>query len=131
MLFPATTGFGEAALVTVNSAPEVAPTTVEAEAVLFAVLGSVAEELTVAVSVITVPFAVPAVTFVTNEKVVAVPPFNVRSVQITFPAAQTAGVTQVQPAGYANETNVVLAGMASASVALSAALGPLFVTTCA
>ena len=36
----------------------------------------------------------------------------------------------VQPAGEAIETNVVFAGIVATSVALSAALGPLFVTTC-
>lgn len=99
MSLPATTGLGDAAFVTVSSPPVVVPTTVEAEAVLFAELGSVADELTVAVSTITVPLAVPAVTFVTREKVAAVPPLRLKSVQMTFPAAPTAGVIQVHPEG--------------------------------
>jgi hypothetical protein len=108
MLLPATTGFGAAAFVTVSSAAAVVPTTVEAEAVLFAEFGSLADELTDAVSVITVPLAVPVFTFVTSEKVAAVPPFSVRSVQTMFPAAPTAGVAQAQPGGDAIETKVVM-----------------------
>ena len=102
---------------------------VEAEAVLFAEFGSLTEELPMAVSVITVPFAVPAVTFVTREKVAAVLPAIFRSVQTTLPVLPTGGVVQLQLAGAAMETNVVFAGMASTNEALSAALGPLLVTT--
>jgi hypothetical protein len=130
ILLPATTGLGDAESVTVNSPPEVVPTTVEAEAVLLAELGSLAEELTAAVSVMIVPFAVPAVTLVTSEKVAAVPPLKLKSVQTMLPVPPAPGVTHVQPAGAVKDTNVLLAGMDSVSVALSAALGPLFVTTC-
>ena len=129
-MLPATTGFGEAEFVTVSSAPAVVPTTVDAEAVLLVEFGSVTDELTVAVSVITVPFAVPEFTFTIIEKVAAVPPAMLRSVQTTLPVPPPAGVTQLQPAGAATETNVVFAGTASTSVALSAALGPLLVTSC-
>ncbi len=131
MLLPATTGSGEAALVTSSSAPALDPTIVDATAVLLLVFGSLAEELTDATFVITVPFAVPAVTLATREKVAAVPPLRLKSVQTTFPVPPTAGVLQLQLAGAINETNVVFAGIASDSVALSAALGPLLVTTCA
>jgi hypothetical protein len=130
MWVPATTGFGDAALVTVNSAPAVVPTTVDAEAVLLAALGSLTDELTVAVSVTTVPFAVPAFTFTTIEKVAAVLPGIFRSVQTTLPVPPLGGAAQLQPAGADMETKVVLAGTASTRVALSAALGPLLVTSC-
>jgi hypothetical protein len=129
MLPPAATPFGEAALVTVSSAPADAPTIVEAEAVLLPEFGSLTEELAEAVSVITVPFAVPVFTFVISEKVAAVPPAILRSVQTTLPVLPTGGVVQVQPAGAAMETNVVLVGTASTRVVLSAALGPLLVRT--
>ena len=99
MLLPATTGSGDGTFVTVSSPPAVVPTTVEAEAVLFAEFGSLADELTEAVLVMTVPLAVPAVTFVTREKVAAVPPLRLRSVQTMLPAEPTAGVVHVQPVG--------------------------------
>jgi len=57
-------------------------------------------------------------------------PAMLRSVQTIFPVAPTAGVTQFHPEGAVKETNVVLAGTASVIVALSAALGPLLVSTC-
>src|ERR1017187_2580851 len=129
MLLPAKTGLGAATLVTVNSAPAVVPTTVEAMAVLLFELGSLTDELAVAVSVITVPLAVPEFTFTIREKVAAVLPAMVNVEQTTLPVAAGAGVVQVQPAGAAIETKVVLAGIVSTRVALSAALGPLSVTT--
>src|SRR5271169_4250497 len=130
MLFPATTGFGDAALVTVSSACAVVPTTVEAVAVLLAALGSLVDELAVAVSVITVPFAVPGFTLTTIEKVAAVLPAWLNVVQISLPVPPGPGPMQVQPAGADMETRVVFAGMVSTKVELSAALGPLLVTTC-
>lgn len=130
MLLPAITGSGDSVSVTVICACEVVPTTVNALAVLLAEFGSLTEELTVAVFVMTVPFAVPVLTFVISEKVAAVPPAIFNAVHTTLPVLPTGGVVQVQPAGTAMETNVVFAGTASTSVALSAALGPLLVTTC-
>jgi hypothetical protein len=102
---------------------------VEAEAVLLAEFGSLTDELAVAVSVITVPFAAPEFTLVTSENVAAVLPAIFRSVQTTLPVLPTGGVVQVQLAGADMETNVVLGGIASTTVALSAALGPLLVRT--
>src|SRR5271165_6329793 len=129
MGLPAWTGYGDAAFVTVNSAPAVVPTTVDAEAVLLAEFGSVTDELTVAVSVITVPLAVAAFTLVINVKVATVFAGMFKSVHTTLPVFPTPGVVQLHPAGAERETSVVLAGMASDRVALSAALGPLLVTT--
>jgi hypothetical protein len=131
ILLPAITGLGEAEFVTVISAPEVVPTTLDAEATLLAELGSLTDELTVVVPVMTVPFAVPEFTFTTIEKVAAVPPTIFKLVQTTLPVPPTGGRVQVQPAGADKETKVVFAGTASTSVALSAALGPLLVTSCA
>lgn len=130
MFPPGATPFGDAAFVTIKSAPAAVPTTVEAEAMLLAEFGSLTDELTLAVFVIAVPLAVPVFTLVTSEKVAAVLPAIFKSVQTTLPVLPTAGVVQVQPAGVARETNVVLLGTASTSEALSAALGPLLVTTC-
>jgi hypothetical protein len=97
-----------------------------AVAVLLAELGSLAVELTEAVSVITVPLAVPAFTFTIREKVAEVPPTKLTMEHTTLldPAVQ------VQPEGAAIETNVVLAGIVATRVALSPALGPLSVTIC-
>ena len=128
-LLPTTAGFGEPELVTVNSACAVVPTTVEAVAELLAEFGSLTDELTVAVSAITVPLATAAFTFTTIEKFADVLPFMFKVLQTTLPVPPTAGFMHVQPAGADMETNVVLAGTASTRVALSAALGPLLVTT--
>jgi len=108
----------------------VVPTTVTALAVLFVEFGSLTDELTLAVLVITVPFAVPVFTFVISENVAAVLPAKLKSVQTILPVPPTAGVVHVHPEGAASETNVVLAGTPSTKAALSAALGPLLVTTC-
>ena len=89
IVLPATTGFGEATLITVSSATAVVPTTVEAEALLLLVFGSFTDELTVAVSVITVPFATPTFTFTNIENVAAVPPTMLRLVHTTLPVPPT------------------------------------------
>src|SRR5271155_2424191 len=130
MSLPAITGFGDAELVTVISASAVVPTMVDALAVLLTEFGSLTEELTTAVSVMTVPLATPEFTFTNIVNVAAVLPAMLGLVHTTFPVAPTAGVTQVQPAGAATERNVVFAGTASTNAALSAALGPLLVTIC-
>src|SRR5260370_36963507 len=104
MLLPATTGFGEATFVTVSSAAAVVPKTVDAVALLLVETGSLADEITVAVSEITVPFAVPGFTFTTIEKLAAVLPIIFNVVQTTLPVPPTAGVRHVQPAGADIET---------------------------
>jgi len=116
-------------LVTVISAVELAPTTEDALAVLLVELGSGADELAVTVPVSTVPLVRPVFTFTLMENVAAVPPTMASSVQTTFPVPPCAGNVQVQPAGAVTEKKVVFAGTVITSVALSAALGPLFVTT--
>jgi hypothetical protein len=129
MLLPAITGFGDAILETVSSPPAAAPTMVFTVAVLFAEFGSLADDATDAVSVITVPFAVPLFTLTIKVNVAAVDPAMLLLPQVTCPVP-LAGVMQVQPAGAAIDTRVVFAGIVATSVALSAALGPLLVTTC-
>jgi hypothetical protein len=49
------------------------------------------------------------------------------SVQLTVPFAPTAGAVQLHPNGAETETNVVAMGSGNWTVALTAALGPLFV----
>jgi len=130
MSLPAITGFGDAELVTTISACAVVPTMVAALAMLLTEFGSLTEELTAAVSVITVPLATPEFTFTNIVNVDVVLPGMAGLVHTTLPVAPTAGVAQVQPAGAAIERNVVFAGTASTNAALSAALGPLLVTSC-
>jgi len=107
---------------------------------LFAELGSLAVGATLAVSEISVPGAVPAVTLITSGKLTVVPEVTAApehtpplpGQQEIFPELPTAGIVgQVQPAGMPRETNVVFAGTASVKVTLVIEDGPLFVTVCA
>ena len=99
-------------------------------AVLFAEFGSIAEELTDTISAMTVPFAVPAFTFTTSVNVAELTAAILAFVQTTLPVAPAVVFRQLHPAGAEKETSVVLAGIVATTVALSAALGPLLVTTC-
>lgn len=122
-LLPAATDVGEAEFVTVMS-DCVAPATISAAvALLFAVFGSAVAELTLTVSLIGVPAAVPAVT-VTLKVIVAVPGAKLGSVQVS-----AASGVQFHPAGPASETAVVCAGSISVRVTAVAVLGPALVTT--
>lgn len=78
--------------------------------------------LTVAVSLMIVPLAVPAVTLYTTENVPFAPAATLVLVQLT------GGDVQVQPVGADTETNVVLAGVGSVKVAAVAATDPVLVT---
>ena len=82
-------------------------------AVLFARLLSLTPELTESVSLMVVPLGVPAPTWTTNVKVESTFMSFDGRVQEILPLAPTAGVVQVQAAGDAKETKVVLDGMAS------------------
>ena len=84
-LLPAATELGAATFVTTRSACPAVATTSAAVALLFARLGSVVEELTVAVSLIAVPAAVPAVTLTTSVKLAA-PGAKLGFVQLMAPA---------------------------------------------
>jgi hypothetical protein len=104
-------------------------TTVVEAAVLLAVLGSVGVAETVAVLEMTVPGAVPVLTLTTSGKLAPAPEATEGFVQLTVPAAPTAGVVQVQPAGTgAKDTKVVFVGMTSVNEAPVATAGPLLVT---
>jgi hypothetical protein len=125
MLLPAFTGLGLALFVTAKSAWVALATPIFDVAVLFAVFVSCDVVASVAVSVMTVPAVVPAVTFTTTGKVLVEPGATLGFVQLIDPT-----VVQVHPAGTGlNETKVVFAGIASVNVAEAQLLGPLFVTT--
>jgi len=95
------------------------------EAVLFALFGSVVDDdATLAVFVIAVPGAVPAVTF--NIKVNVDEPVATSALVHVCVPPEAAG--HVQPVGVLIETTVVFAGSVSVSVTVAAAAGPLFVT---
>jgi hypothetical protein len=128
-LLPAAKDVGAAELVVTRSAWVEAATTSAAIAVLLARLGSVVEELAVAVSLIAVPAAVPAVTFTTTKKL-ADPAAKLGLVQVMLPAAPAVGKVQDHPVGIGvNDTNVVFGGVFSVKLAPVAMLGPALVTT--
>jgi hypothetical protein len=101
---------------------------VDALALLLPADGSVVPLVTVAVFVI-VP-DVLAETWTTREIVADAPEASVAAVQLTVPAAPTAGVVHVNagPAIWVDETKVVPAGSRSESVTVAAALGPALAT---
>jgi len=92
-------------------------------------MGSTTEELTVAVPVITVPLVVPLASLTTYVNVAELTAGMFTFVQTELMLAPTVPVRQLHPAGGVSETKVVLFGTGRTSVALSAALAPLFVTT--
>ena len=127
MLFPPVTGFGIAELVTLRSAWPAVATTSVAVALLLLGFGSVVVDETSAVSVITVPAAVPTFTVSTTVNVAEAPDASVAFKQVSVPLT----TEQTHPAegdGVA-ETNVVFAGIASLNPTVLAAAAPLFVTT--
>jgi len=130
-LLPAATVIGRAVLVVTRSACVDSATTSDAVALLFAELGSVTEELTVTVSLITVPAVVPEVTSTLRVKE-ADPGANAELLQVIVPALPTVGVVQVDHpvAGGVSETNVVFGGVVSVKTVFVAVLGPGLVTTC-
>src|SRR5271157_2395874 len=127
---PATTVGEEGVLVMARSAVPATPTVVMATAVLLARLGSVVPEVMLATSTICVPLEVPAATATTTVKMpeVLCAKMPLVGLQEMAPAAPTAGVVQVQPAGMVMEEKVVLAGVVSEKTALMASMGPLLVT---
>src|SRR5579859_170886 len=129
MLLPAGNELGEAEFVVTRSACVAVATTSAAVALLFAVFGSEIAELTVAVSLMAVPAAVPALTCNVRVKV-PVPGAKEESLQVMVPADPTAGVTQPHPAGNVIAWKFVLGGVVSVIVTVVAVLGPAFVTTC-
>ena len=129
ILLPAATEVGAAEFVTTRSACVASATTSAAVALLFAEFGSVTAELTLTVSLIAVPAAVPAFTFSTKEKLPD-PGATLGLVQVIAPVPLTAGVVHDHPAGGVIDWKVVFAGVVSVKLAVVAVLGPAFVTTC-
>ena len=97
-LLPAETDVGDATFVATRSAWVDVATTSVAVAELLPAFGSVVVELTLAVSLIAVPAAVPAVTCRPMVKV-ADPLLKLAFVQVMVPVEPTAGVVQDHPAG--------------------------------
>lgn len=123
IVLPADTGFGLAEFVTLKSACPAPATAIFTVAELLFRLISRVVVVSVPVSVMMVPAAVPAFTFTVTTNVLTEPGRIVGSVH---PAANE---VQVHPEGMdASETNVVLVGMASLKFTLLQALGPLLVT---
>lgn len=124
MLLPAETGFGLAKLVTLKSACPAPATAMFTVAELLVGLVSRVVVVSVPVSVIIVPDAVPVLTFTVTTNVLTEPG---AMLGLVHPAAKD---MQVQPEGMdARETKVVFAGSASLKVTLPQALGPLLVIT--
>jgi hypothetical protein len=130
MLFPPSTGFGEADAVTARSACVAVATVTFAVASLLFGFGSLVAAKTFAVSEMTVPAAVPGATFSTGWNVADPPAAREAMVQVMVPAAPTAGVEQDHPAGVDMETKVVFAGRVSVNVTVEASPGPALLTTC-
>src|SRR6201999_3358849 len=103
-------------------------TVVVVDAVLLAVFVSVTE-LTVTALLISVPAAVPPLTWTTIGKLVA-PGARLAIVQVSVPVPPTTKVLQAQPTGGVNERKFVFAGIVSVNVTLAALLGPGFVRVC-
>src|SRR5688572_8102182 len=81
----------------------------------------------VAVLLMIVPPSVPALTLTTTVKVAVSPPFTDALVNISVPVPPaTTASARLHPAGRVAETNVVLAGIVSVTLALGAAAELLF-----
>src|SRR5580698_1128956 len=124
-LFPAVTGFGSALLVTLKSYWPADATVTFTVALLLEGFGSGVEVEVLAVLVMTVPDAVPAVTVRISVNVVVAPGGSDAMVQLT--AVPGAGQDHVVPV-CASEEKVVFAGIVSAKVTLLVAAGPLLCT---
>src|ERR1700730_8210303 len=126
MLFPATTGSGASVLVTARSADGACvATVVVAVAVSLSRLDSNVVVTANAVFVRTKPSGSAGSTWTTNVKTSAAPAVSEGMLQVTFPAAPTAGRVQAQPAGDARETNVEPPGRASVMLTFWASDGPV------
>jgi hypothetical protein len=125
MLLPGVTGFGDAELLTLKSYCPADATVTLTVVLLLDGFGSGVEVDVLAVFVITVPDAVPAVTVTIRVKVVVAPEGSDATVQLT--AAPGAGQTHAVPV-CAREKNVVCAGIVSVNVTLLVAAGPLLCT---
>src|SRR5689334_7183625 len=124
MFEPAFTGSGVSVTLTPRSADSSVATVVVVLAESLPGVGSAVAVATVAESVMTVPPDVAASTLTTRVNTSLADAATLGLLQFTVPVAPTAGVVQLQPAAETSDTKVVLAGIASASVAVAAASGP-------
>ena len=129
MFWPAFTGFGLPAFVTLRSACPATATPIVEMAVLSLRLVSTVADKAVAVSVMIVPEAVPAFTVYTAV-IVATDPGGTLGFVHEIGAAL--GQVHVPPpvVTAATETKVVLAGVASVNVAVVQLLGPPLLIVC-
>lgn len=126
----ATVGFGEAAFPMVTLALFALATTTVAVALLVVRLGTMLVAVAVGVSAIFVPEAVAAFTCSTRVKLAVALRARVVAVQVIVPAAPTAGVVHVQPAGAVMDWKFVFGGVVCVKLGAVAAAGPLLVTLC-
>src|SRR5450432_1515309 len=94
---------------------------------LFPGVGSVVDDVTAAVFDTIVPTGVDEARFTTSVNTAGAAGRSVGSVQVTVPAAPTAGLRHDQPPGDANDTNVVPAGSVSVNETANAVDAPAFV----
>jgi len=104
-------GLGVAVFTMAMSALFALATTTMAVALLPVRLGTMLEAVAVAVSAMFVPETVPAFTCSTTVKLAVVFGARVAIVQVMVPAAPTAGLTQVQPAGAVTDWKLVFGGV--------------------
>ena len=121
-MLPAATVVGLAEFVVIRSDCVADATTSLAVAVLFAEFGSGTEDVTVTVSLIAVPEAVPEFTCTTKLILALARAARLESVQVKVPTLQ------VHPAGPERVWAVVFAGTDSVTVTPVAALGPALET---
>src|SRR5262245_47883076 len=103
MLFPAVTGSGVPVLVTCRSACPAVPTAIFTVAELFPGTVSLLAVVTVAVSEMIVPAAVPAFTLIVSVKFAIAFGASVAIVQVIAPVPPTTGFVQAHPAGVGND----------------------------
>src|SRR4051812_28978314 len=113
------------------TSPEPEATTVaETLAVLLGRYGSRELLATDGVAVMTVPAAVPALTFTESGMLTEAPEASVEPLQLMTPVPPTAGVIQVQPAGGVIDWNVVFGGVLMVYVGTLAVKLPRFEIVC-
>ena len=127
----ATVGLGVAVFTMAISALLAFATITAAVALLLVRFGTMLVAVAIAVSAMFVPDVVPAFTCSTKVKFAGVLRARLLlSVQVIVPAASTAGVVQVQPAGAVMDWKLVFGGVVCVKVAPVATAGPMFVTLC-
>ena len=128
-MLPAGSEVGVAEFVVIRSASVAVATTSAATAVLFVPLGSVVEELTMTVSLIAVPAAVPAV-HLHDQREAGGSGGKAGVGTGDGPVPPTAGVMQDQPTGNTDRLKRGIGRRNLGETAAVAVLGPALVITC-